>query len=190
MNRNDIRTLVIGVTAGAASVVALLAWVESDMVFAVGEHLARRKLTADERAELDRIKQSQAVASRQACERQIAAKQRQAERDAEDLTKFDRALLSTPGQFSEPAQMSVTELAHEIAHTEHALREANHTSDQPRIRRHHTALMTEWRRRDSYEARCTLPRHESMRHAIAAEKITAASKTPWKRLPTSLPYVD
>lgn len=190
MNRNDIRPLAIGAAAGTASAIALLAWLESDLSFAFAEHLARRKLTADERAELDRIKQSQAEASHQARQRQTAAKRDQAERDAEDLSKFDRTLLSTPGQFRVPAQMTVTELAHEIAHTEQALREANHTSDQPRISRHHTALRTEWRRRDSYEARCKLSHHESLRHAIAAEKITAAGKAPWPQLPTSLPYID
>jgi len=190
MNRNDIRPAVIGVAAGTASVVALLVWLEADVSNTVAEHLARRKLTADERAELDRIKQSQTEADRQHCERRAAAEKDNAERDAEDLAKFDRALLSTPGQFTAPAEMTVIELANEIAHTEQALREANHTTNSARISGHHTALQTEWRRRDSFEARCKLSRPDSLRHAIAAEKVNAARNAPRKPLPTSLPFVE
>ncbi|MFJ2665691.1 hypothetical protein ACIO14_15190 [Nocardia fluminea] len=190
MNRNDIRPAAIGIASGVATIAALVACLEYDPWNVVADRLARLDLTAAERAELARADQAAAERAHQASQTHKQNQVRQAERDAHDIAGFTPALLSTPNLVAAPEELTLVQLADEIAHAEHTLR---HTLTSPNAaaehRRHKAALDCEWHHRDSFDARVARSRAEWLRHRIATEKVNAARTAPWPQLPTVSPYV-
>lgn len=193
MNRNDFRPAAVGITAGVLTVAALVAILEHDPFHAVAARLARDRLSPEEQAELTRIEQDRAATYRAHCaEQEIKDAERAAEAER-DLAGFDPQLLSVPGTASAPTDLTVSQLADEIVHTEDGLRW--YGTNQPTVgadvlHQHGKALRCEWRRRDSFDARTKLPLHEQMRHRIAAEKVNTALYGPWPRPSTALPVVE
>lgn len=187
MNRNDIRPAVIGIAAGAATIAGLIAWFEVEPHLAVVDYLARRKLTAEERAELARIAAEQAADQ---AERASYYKQNDAEeaaRRAEVLAGFEPELLTTAATVSGVDELSLEELVAELVYTEGKFRSLDGWIRDPRAGDHAAALRAEWRRRDSGMQRYTRPRVEQLRYDLARNKIEAASTAPYAPLPPFTP---
>jgi hypothetical protein len=177
MNRNTIRPAAIGITAGAAAFAALFAWVEVDPWHSISERIARGKLTADERAELDRIAAESKTSNEEYLKVQERDRQRRAEQDARDAKGFDPALLITePGTASTPQELELGDLVTEIVHAEQTLRQGSVWNTPLSL--HNVALNAEWRRRDSWDARYKLSHVEILRRNILRDRLETARRAP------------
>ncbi|MBW0270061.1 hypothetical protein ATM97_02860 [Nocardia sp. MH4] len=179
MNRNDIRPAAIGIAAGVATLAGLIAWAEFEPHRELAYRLARRRLTAAERAELDRIAAEQRA--EQAERARFFEKQdaEQAARRAEDLAGFEPKLLVASRTVATPDELSLEELVAEIVHSEAQYRSSSDWIRDPRAGDHALALRTEWQRRDSGMQRYTRTRVEQLRYDLARNTIKAASNAPW-----------
>jgi hypothetical protein len=175
MNRNNIRPAVIGVAAGATVFGALVAWVEFDPWRSISEVRARRQLTTEELAALNRI-----AADRQARDDEYRAQRAEsAQRRAEtaDLAAegFRPDLLATPRAITSVQELATADLVAEIVHIEQVVRQ-NYSAPWAA---HRDALLGEWQRRDTFECRYTGPRVEQMRHQIYHDQVEIARFAPY-----------
>ncbi|MFD0362734.1 hypothetical protein ACFQZZ_14920 [Nocardia sp. GCM10030253] len=189
MNRKDIRHAAIGMAAGVSVFAALYALVEFDPLDDIAESGARRRLTSEERAELDRIAAEQAVL-REKCHAQY--EQRRQERDAEAAryaAGFCPEWLSTPGAVSSPQELALPDLVCEIEPAEKSYR-----CGGPNMHgwyRHREALFMDFReRRNNWEARYKVSRPDRMRLDIAAKRIDEARSRPFAVNPPPLMAPD
>ncbi|MEU5410511.1 hypothetical protein [Nocardia asteroides] len=187
MNRTDIRPAVIGIAAGVATIAGLIAWSEFEPHRELAYQLARRRLTAAERAELDRIAAEQRADQ---AERASFYEKQDAERvarQAEVLAGFEPQLLTTAAAVTSPAELSLEELVAEIVYTEGKYRSLDGWIQDPRASDHAAALREEWRRRNAPEARWTRSRVEQLRYDLARNKIDGATRAPYAPIPPFAP---
>lgn len=186
MNRTDIRPAMIGVAAGVATLAGLIAWFETEPHRAVAYYLARRQLTADERAELDRIRAEQQADQAERArffEEQDAAR---SARRAEVLAGFEPALLTVDSDATTVEELSLEELVAELVHSEEQYRSCSTWILDPRTGDHAAALREEWQRRNAPELRWTRSRVEQLRYDLARNKVDAAQAAPWTPVSTGV----
>lgn len=187
MNRNDIRPAVIGVAAGVATIAGLIAWFEIEPHRAVVDYLARRQLTAAERAELDRIATEQVADQAERADYYKRQDAEEAARREAVLAGFTPELLTTAAAVNSPDELSLEELVAELVYTEGKYRSLDGWIRDPRTGDHAAALRAEWRRRDSGLQRWTRPRVEQLRYDLARNKIEAATRAPYPPIPAFTP---
>lgn len=187
MNRNDIRPAVIGIAAGVATIAGLIAWVEFEPHRELAYQLARRRLTAAERAELDRIAAEQRADQAERARFFEEQDAERAARQAEVLAGFEPELLTTAAAVNSPAELSLEELVGEIVYTEAKYRSVDGWILDPRSGDHAAALRAEWWRRDSGLERWTRSRVEQLRYDLARNKIEGATRAPYAPIPPFMP---
>ncbi len=176
MNRNDIRSGVIGVAAGATVFGALVAWVEFDPRREIADWLACQRLSPQERAELERI--AAESAARDEVYRESSRQQRAEREERWDAyaEKFDPQRLITADSVHSVEELETADLVAEIVHAQRILREQGWSEMQYG---HCDALYGEWCRRDHYEQRYKLPRVDQLRHDIFRAQVEPARNAPW-----------
>ena len=187
MNRNIIRPAAIGISAGVSVFAALYALVEFDPFDDIEDYLARRRLTPGERAELDRIAAEQAERDQLYRAQREQDEQEREQQAATVAAGFAPELLSTPGMVATAQELTLPQLVAEIIHAEQQFRSGCGPAERYA---HCAALFGEWRRRNDYRMRSTLPRVEWLRLDIAREQIETARRQPWPHIAFPTPELD
>lgn len=162
MNTNDIRPAAIGIAAGVLAFAGLIAWVEIDPLDTALDAIARRRLTPQERAELDRIAAEDAELNAR------YAEQRQARRDRL-ADKFHPELLREPGSVERAEDLSLDDLVAEYVHVQQLYKRTPWVNGD--IGEHREALFAEIDRRRGLRFYIRQPRTEQLRIDIAHDRM-------------------
>ncbi|KAA8884256.1 hypothetical protein F3087_34090 [Nocardia colli] len=175
MEPNIIRSVLLGIALGAGMFAALFVWGEYDPWNTLAGHLAKRRLTPGERAELERLN-----LERRARDTLYHALSEQDQRERDEhaalvAAGFNPDLLNTPEQVHSPRDLDLAGLVAEIEHAEHSYRHADHTLLYP----HREALFQEFTRRNGWQARARLSRTDQLRLDIAFDRVVTTRNQPF-----------
>lgn len=175
MNRTIIGPAAIGIATAVSAFTAIYLWLEYDPWNTLAGHLALRQLTADERAELERLNVERRARDMRYHALREQDQRTRTDRDAVVAAGFNPDLLSTPEQVHSPRELDLAGLVAEIEHAERSYRHADHRLMYP----HREALFQEFTRRNGWEARAKLPRADRLRLDIAFDRVNTARNHPF-----------